>query len=363
MLKRIATYVGFALLWAVIVVVVVCAERLTTKNNKEQLVTTIDITVEGGGNNPVVDGDAISWWLKVHNAHPEGISLEKLDIATIENVVESHTAVAEANVIATYDGCVEIDITQREPIARMRISGYDIYITRDGYLLPARGVTPVHVPVITGDYKPLFGSGYVGYAEDVSRDSIAALEDKIVRLEDEKLPHYKLLIENNKTLRVIKRSSPKKNLFQSEEEYKILQNAYKERLSLAVEAHSKNKRDIREDIAELERKQEETRHLIQGIKSQSDEFKGLIKFIETIERDRFWSAEVVQIIATGGGEIPLQLAIIPRSGRFTVDLGTMENLPNKLQRLRRFYDKGLSNIGWSKYRSISLRYEGQVVCR
>jgi cell division protein FtsQ len=72
---------------------------------------------------------------------------------------------------------------------------------------------------------------------------------------------------------------------------------------------------------------------------------------------------VVQIIASGGGEKPLQIAIIPRSGHFTVDLGTMDNINTKLKTLYRFYTKGLSNVGWDKYRSISLRYEGQVVCR
>ena len=82
-----------------------------------------------------------------------------------------------------------------------------------------------------------------------------------------------------------------------------------------------------------------------------------------IGEDEFWNAEIVQIIASGGGHEPLQLAIIPRSGRFTVDLGTMENLVEKLNKLRRFYENGLNNVGWDKYRNISLRYRGQVVCR
>ena len=96
---------------------------------------------------------------------------------------------------------------------------------------------------------------------------------------------------------------------------------------------------------------------------QDSEFRALRDFILTISGDSFWSAEVVQVVVTGGGERPMQLAIIPRSGRFTVDLGTMENLTKKLKTLRRFYNNGLSNVGWNKYRNISLRYDGQVVCR
>ena len=28
-----------------------------------------------------------------------------------------------------------------------------------------------------------------------------------------------------------------------------------------------------------------------------------------------------------------------------------------------FYEKGLDNVGWNKYRSISVAYDGQVVCK
>ena len=363
MLKRIATYIGFVLLWAALVVVVVCAERLTTKNNKEQLITATHINIEGGGNSPMVDVESISWWLKEHNVHPEGTTLEKLDIASIESAVKSHNAVASANVSATYDGSVKIDIELREPIARLRIAGYDMYITKDGYLLPARGVIPAHVPVITGDYTPLFRSDYMGYAESLTQDSIATLDANILRMEEEKLPYYKQIIDNNKALRVVRRSSPKKNLFQSKEEYNILVTAYKERYSVAVESHSQKEREIRSAIEVLERRQEEARQIIDGITAQDGDFKALMELINTIQHDTFWSAEVVQIVATGGGKSPLQLAIIPRSGHFTVDLGTTESLTTKLNTLRRFYDKGLKNVGWERYRSISLRYKGQVVCR
>ena len=150
MLKRVATYIGYGLLWLLLIVVVVCAERLVTKNEKEQLVTTTDITIEGGGSNPMINADAVSWWLKEHNAHPEGCVLEKLDIATIESVVSSHNAVDRANVSVTYDGCVEIDIEQREPVARLRITGYDMYLSRDGYMIPAEGLSPVFPGKNTG---------------------------------------------------------------------------------------------------------------------------------------------------------------------------------------------------------------------
>ena len=85
--------------------------------------------------------------------------------------------------------------------------------------------------------------------------------------------------------------------------------------------------------------------------------------VHHILSDDFLDADVAQIVASGDKSSSLQLAIIPRSANVTVDLGTTENLERKLATLRRFYDKGLSRIGWDKYSKISLRYDGQVVCR
>ena len=39
-----------------------------------------------------------------------------------------------------------------------------------------------------------------------------------------------------------------------------------------------------------------------------------------------------------------------------------ENIEDKFRRLRVFYEKAASYEGWQKYRTIDLRYRGQVVC-
>lgn len=363
MWQKVGKGIGFALLWVLIIVVVISAERLATKHNKSVPVTTIEIDIEGGGDNPLIDQTSLLEWFGQHGITPIGSVIDNVDIATIEQTIAHHNAVAEANVFVTYDGEMEVEITQREPIARLRIAGYDMYLTREGYLLPAKDVYAVHVPVITGSFKPLFKSDFIGYAKDVALDSIAMLDKHIATLEDDKLPLYRDLIANNKQLRSVKRAAPKKSIFVSKGEFDILYSAYKEGLSKATEDYSINKRRINGAIAALGQAQEDARKKQHTIRNHATDFEALVELLAFIGEDEFWNAEIVQIIATGGGHEPLQLAIIPRSGRFTVDLGTMENLVEKLNKLRRFYENGLNNVGWDKYRNISLRYRGQVVCR
>ena len=72
----------------------------------------------------------------------------------------------------------------------------------------------------------------------------------------------------------------------------------------------------------------------------------------------FWNAQVEQIYVNASGEIEL----IPRVGSQNIILGSSENIEKKLNKLYLFYREGLSKTGWNKYKTINLKYEGQIVC-
>lgn len=363
MLKKIAKFSVHLMLWVLLIATVVWAARLSKSYKESALVSSTEIEVIGGGSNPLISSEDISLWLKEQGVHPDGLLLSKVDIASIEGVVGTHNAVARVNVYLGYNGCVKVDVEQREPIARLRVSGYDMYLTEDGYVLPAKGCNAAHVKVITGDYKPLFGSSYAGSVAMIVRDSIASLERYVAELEASKIPHFKRHSENDKALRDVKRSAPKRSIFDSKEKFAIIEKDFMERKSKATEEHNINSRLINEDIAAIERAIDEALALKRSLMKQADEFDAMVTMLRHIVGDSFLSADVTQIVATGGRRGALQIAIIPRSVNATVDLGTAENLERKLATLRRFYDKGLSRIGWDKYSKISLRYDGQVVCR
>jgi len=85
----------------------------------------------------------------------------------------------------------------------------------------------------------------------------------------------------------------------------------------------------------------------------------LLEVVRAIDRSEFWKAQVEQINVNSGGQIEL----VPRVGDHLLILGTADNIEDKLDRLMNFYEKGLDNVGWNKYRSISVAYENQVVCK
>ena len=76
-----------------------------------------------------------------------------------------------------------------------------------------------------------------------------------------------------------------------------------------------------------------------------------------LENDPFWNAQIEQIHVTARQEIEL----IPRVGDHIIVLGRPEDYEEKFGKLKAFYEKGLSEVGWDRYSRISLDYTGQVV--
>lgn len=365
---KVVKFVGYGLVLAAVVAVVAWAEVLTREHRTSHPVESLEINISGGGEYRLADAESLEQWIREHGVYTDSMTIGELSIGELERTVLGHSAVAKANAHVDYMGHAVLDIELREPMARLRIDGYDMYITEDGFLLSTVADRTAPVPVITGDYTPLFGPEYAGYASDVARDSIAALDRVILELEDAKLPHYRALDNNDSELREALSESVSKGLFMSDAEYKVLVGDLERRKTAARERHTSQKRSIEAEIAMLIDEQQLARIKQRNVRSANADFEALIKFLKDVEHSSYWCDEVVQLMLTGGssnaeGYQSMEISFIPRRGRFVVDLGTATELDSKLSNLYRFYTNGLDKIGWDKYSNISLRYDGQVVCR
>lgn len=99
--------------------------------------------------------------------------------------------------------------------------------------------------------------------------------------------------------------------------------------------------------------------VVTGHVSRSMACSDIKTLVEIILANPFWRDQIEQIDITQNHEIQM----VPRVGAHLLMLGDASNLQTKMERLYNFYEKGLSTIGWEKYTSISVAFEGQVVCR
>ena len=84
----------------------------------------------------------------------------------------------------------------------------------------------------------------------------------------------------------------------------------------------------------------------------------LLELARFIRNDLFWSEQIEQIHVVS----PEQIELYPRVGQHVIELGSLDGFQDKFKRLRTFYREGLERVGWNKYRTISLAYDGQIVC-
>lgn len=83
----------------------------------------------------------------------------------------------------------------------------------------------------------------------------------------------------------------------------------------------------------------------------------LYKFTLFLYRNKFWNAQIEQIVVQPENNIIL----IPRVGDHEIILGSLTNYQEKLEKLATFYSKVLSETGWNRYSKINLKYDKQVV--
>ncbi len=95
-----------------------------------------------------------------------------------------------------------------------------------------------------------------------------------------------------------------------------------------------------------------------GMDSVATVVKGtIVGLVRRIGRDTFWNAQVSQIdMRTDGG-----FELVPVLGKQRIVIGDTARLMQKLDNLFAFYKQVQNKVGWDKYNTLDLRYEGQVV--
>lgn len=85
----------------------------------------------------------------------------------------------------------------------------------------------------------------------------------------------------------------------------------------------------------------------------------LYKFALFLQNDKFWNAQIEQIIVEPNRDIKL----IPRVGDHQIILGKLnDGYQERLDKLLAFYKGALNETGWNKYAVINLKFDKQVVC-
>ncbi len=84
----------------------------------------------------------------------------------------------------------------------------------------------------------------------------------------------------------------------------------------------------------------------------------LIAMAEYIRSTRFWNAQIEQIYINEKGEFVL----VPRVGSHLILFGDIDDMEEKFDKLKALYQQGWEPREWNYYKTVNLKYKGQIVC-
>lgn len=88
-------------------------------------------------------------------------------------------------------------------------------------------------------------------------------------------------------------------------------------------------------------------------------FTDILNVINYMESSKIWKDKIVQITVYDGGE----LKMVPRSGKEIFMFGQPVNIEDKFRRMEMYYTSIVPAKGSGLYSTVSVEYDGQIVCR
>lgn len=361
------------LLWLLVVAFALFFNARAKQHYAQATITNLEVVLTDSLQDEVlVKSKTVEDWIAHSQIPTVGIPIGEVDLAGIEQAIRRNGFIERVSAHAAYDGVLRVEVSQRQPLLRMAVNGYDCYITAEGFTFPTPRLSSVYAPVVTGDYTPPVPAQYVGFAKDYIASRLAEADEQIEALQHKKVPLFEKEHKINDSLNDVRKIRIDKRFWK---ELRLnFQPSYQADYDLDVKRTRAYKAELRRKyrymlrmndkaIDQISAKQEEVRDNQKKLMKRYEDFNKLINFVKYIESSSFWRAEIVQIIASTMSSGELRLELVPRTGNHRILFGTADNVEQKLDKLLSFYDKGLSNIGWEEFRTISVEYDGQVVCR
>ncbi len=365
---RVLKILGFTVMWVAILGAIVMLAMRARASRDELLIREVEITiVDSVERGNLVTVEMVEQMLQKQRVKMEGEVAHKLPLTHIENLIGGNGFVESVKAYVTYDGVLCIDVEQRDAIARLVLDGYNSYITRDGFIFGAPSTAAMYCSVITGEYRPLFGAGYVGSVDDCAAKQIAKLEQEIERIEREKYPIYIRIKANNADKKDLRSSFTKPKFLEPREEFERRVDTLRKDNSRRRALYAYRDKIIDEELKALEQRQDKLRGEQKKVTKRCEDIYNLITFVDMVENDDFWRSEIVQIDVERCETGEMRVALAVRSGDFIVTLGALgssrDAMESKLERLKNFYEEALPRVGWGRYRYINIEFENQVVCK
>ncbi len=367
MWDRVGKYVVSALAWGLVAGYVIYSATLVHNRRKSQTVNNIEIIIRDSAmHGNLITTPMVKGWIAGSGVKIIGQKQRELPVADIESHMLQNGFVEQVNIYPTYSGSLHVELSQRQPSLRILLDGYNLYTTLNGYIFEAPRFASVYVPVLTGSYTPPFPSTYRGSVDDFLGNESLEIKREIANIEQEKYPLFERERQNNNDMRELRRMFIKKGWFESQDDFDKRVIALRAKKVELRRLYRYRSGVISKEIAKISHRQQQLHDKEKKLVKRCEDFMNLITFAHRVEQDKFWGAEIVQLIAQSTQSGGVKVSFMVRSGNAEIIFGQVDDpqeCDQRFKKLMEFYQNGLQRVGWERYKSINVEYKGQVVCK
>ncbi len=364
-MKKWLKYILFTLMWVGVVAYIAIASISVRARRSSTKVSRVEIrVVDSSAVANLVTSSMVEKWVSDSKIRTVGQNVDSVQLGQLESYITANGFIDEVKCYNSYSGVLHIEVSQLSPVLRIMLDGHNSYITAEGHIFARPPASARYTPVVTGNYTPLFRAGYTGSIHDVYNAQKEEIEAEIKRIEVKNIyPLYAERMRIREALRVVNSRYTRRRFGVSRKEFEIEVEELRARNSQERQALQREQHENDMAIEREKEKQKVYEDREKKLEKKYRDFINLITFVNVVENDKFWSSEIVQIVASESTNNDLRLELIPRSGNHTIIFGRPDDVHSKLDNVRSFYKKVLPNEGWSKFQSINVEYKNQIVCK
>lgn len=160
--------------WVILVSGLIVALGFVEKEQQKVVCREPGISIKKDTENSFVENEDIIELLRDRGDSIKGQPISGVSVTELENVLNSHVAIADAEVYMSIDGEVSIEVRQRRPV--MRVYNWDnesYYIDEEGKLMPLSEKYTARVPVANGYIDEPYAQRYMYTIADIEQSPVA----------------------------------------------------------------------------------------------------------------------------------------------------------------------------------------------
>lgn len=142
----------------------------SSKRNEKRVIGNVNISFEEGKENLFITHEIVNNLLKQNLGGTYNIKKVKVDLNTLETVLDDHGMIEKAEVFSTIDGSLSAQIIQKTPIARFLSSDTSYYLDSKGDKMPLSENFSARVPLVVGSLVENGTAKYMELLNEINQD-------------------------------------------------------------------------------------------------------------------------------------------------------------------------------------------------